>query len=536
MPFTRRTFLQNAVAASLPVSAAMVPIRHAVAAAPLDDAPVTLTLLHTNDIHGHVWHPDEPQGLVRLATFIQQIRADMPNVLLLDAGDMIHGTPEEKTFRGMPILDAMNALRYDVATVGNHEFDWGQKAFKDALAHARFPMLSANIVEESSGKPWGGLKPWTVLTSGGVRVGVFGLTTPTTVQIEWPRTLEGIVFADPHAAARKAITELRDDAKVDFVIALSHLGYEDDKKLAAEVTGMDMIIGAHSHTMLNEQVWINGVLISQTGAYGRSLGRIDLTVQKARGTEPGKVLAINGKEGKWWGVDDVPVPLPGKTFPQGPLIKPLETTAEETTALAAYRPWSDKLRPTLNETLTTADEPLPARLATTQETALGNLFADAIRAQTKTEIAFMSSGQVAPAGLPAGKVTVRDLYTVLGSYTRQHLVVARVPGAEIERVLTTVRSGEKVTRYPIHLSGVTVSDDNAVRVGENLLEKERIYTVASAAHVIQDYFYGKPSVEIVSDAVDAPVVRDAVITYLRGHAPLTDDLPSPVRWLPVAAK
>ncbi|MBC8136695.1 MAG: metallophosphatase, partial [Fibrella sp.] len=267
MPFTRRTFLRHAAVASIPVTAAMLPSRQAAAnVTAVEDMPVPLTLLHTNDLHGHVWHPDEPRGLVRLASFVQQVRADMPNVLLLDAGDIIHGTPEEKAFHGMAILDAMNALRYDVATVGNHEFDFGQKVFKNALAHARFPLLSANVVEEKSGEPWGGLKPWTVLTSGGVRVGVFGLTTPTTVQIEWPRTLEGIVFADPLAAARKAITQLRDDAKVDCVIALSHLGYEDDKKLAAAVTGMDIIIGGHSHTMLDQQIWVNGVLIAQTGA------------------------------------------------------------------------------------------------------------------------------------------------------------------------------------------------------------------------------------------------------------------------------
>ncbi|MBC7805738.1 MAG: 5'-nucleotidase C-terminal domain-containing protein, partial [Akkermansiaceae bacterium] len=315
---------------------------------------------------------------------------------------------------------------------------------------------------------------------------------------------------------------------------LSHLGYEDDKKLAAAVTGMDIIIGGHSHTMLDQQIWVNGVLIAQTGAHGRALGRIDLLVRKARGAEPGKVLSINGQDGKWWGAEDVPIPLPGKTYPRGPLIKPTETTAEEATSLAAYRPWSDKLRPTLDETLTVAAEPLPAVRVAAQETALGNLFADAIRAAMRTEIALMSSGQIAPAGLPAGKVTTGDLYRVLGSYTRQHLVVARVPGAEIERVLSTVRSGENASRYPVHLSGVTVGGDGGVRVGDAMLAEDRIYTVASAAHVIQDYFLGKPGVEIVSDAVDAPTVRDAAIAHLRGHAVLTNDLPSPVRWLPVA--
>ncbi len=502
-----------------------------------ENPPVPLTLLHTNDLHGHVWHPGEPRGLVRLATLIRQVRADMPDVLLLDAGDMIHGTPEEKAFGGKAILDAMNALAYDVASAGNHEFDFGQQVFQDARAHARFPWLSANVVAEKTGAPWGGLKPWTLLTSrGGVRVGVFGLTTPTTVQIEWHRTLEGIIFADPFVAARKAISELRDTARVDCVVALSHLGFEDDKKLAATVPGIDVIIGAHSHTVLDEQVWENGVLIAQTGAHGRAVGRIDLLVRKAWGAESGAVVAVNGKDSQWWGVDAVPNPVPGKLFPRGPLLKPTDATPEDAATLAAYRPWRDKLRPVLDEVLTTAAEALPALRAATQETALGNLLADAIRARMATEIAFMSSGQIALFGLPAGTVTVGDLYRVLGSYTRQHLVIARVPGDSIARALTTARGGANRNRYPVHLSGVTVAADGTIRVGAEPIRAERIYTVAAAAHVIQDYFYAKPGVEIVSDAVDAPTVRDAAIFHLRGHAVLTNELPDPPRWLPNAVE
>jgi 2',3'-cyclic-nucleotide 2'-phosphodiesterase (5'-nucleotidase family) len=496
-----------------------------------DKHPVTLTLLHTNDVHSHVWEPNQPQGLVRLATLVREIRADMPNVLLLDAGDIIHGTPEAKTFNGKAILDAMNAMKYDVATVGNHEFDQGPEVLRAAIKRVSFPMLSANVVDKKTGKPFAALKPWVVLTRGGARIGVFGLTTPTTVQIEWPRTLEDVSFTDPYAAARQAVKDLRTEARVDAVIALSHLGFADDQKLAAEVSGIDVIIGGHSHTTLAEQVWINDILIAQTGAYGRALGRIDLTIQPARGAEPGKVLAINGKEGKWWGENGTAAPL-AKKYPTAPLLIPGPDTSEDPTTLRAYRPWSDKLAPTLNETLTTALEPLPGTGVTTEETALGNLFADAIRGQAKTDIAFMAGSQIAPSGIRSGTVTVRDLYSVLGSYTRQHIVVARVPGDLIATVLRGARSGANAGRYPVHLSGITVEADGDIFVGDRPLDRKKSYTVASGAHVIQDYFYQKPGVIIVSDAVDAPTVRDAAIAFLRGHAPLRNELPNPLRWLP----
>ena len=531
---TRRKLLNYALVSAAAVSASTA--RPALAAAALPksnaaasggDAPVWLTLLHTNDMHGHVWEENAPQGLVRLATRIEQVRAECPNVLLLDAGDMIHGTPEEKAFKGKPILDAMNALRYDVATAGNHEFDWGQAVLKNALAHARFPVLSANVRDAKTGKPWNKLKPTLILEKGGVRVGVFGVTTLETVSFEWPRTLDGVVFTDPYEAAREAVADLQ-KAGVDVIVALSHLGYVPDKKLAQTVPGIDLIIGGHSHTTLDKQVWENNVLIAQTGAYGKALGRIDLLIQPKRSDVSGKVLAINGKNDTWWGHNGASNPIPNAgtaSLPDAPLWLPEPATPENKTALAAYRPWREKIRPALDEVLTTTAAPLPGA-STTGETVLGNLLADAIRAHTKTDIAFMANSQINASGLPAGPITGQSLYRVLGSYTRQHLVVARVPGDVIASVVAALSHGSAGKPLPIHVSGLTVGESGAVQVGGAPLVPTQIYTVGAAAHVVQDYFLNKPGVVIVSDEVSAPAVRDAAIAYLRGHAPLNNRLPA----------
>lgn len=476
---------------------------------------VPITLLHTNDLHGRVHLPGEPQGLAKIATLVRRIRREMPNVLLLDAGDIIHGTPEEKIFRGRPILSAMNALGYDAAAAGNHEFDAGQDVLRDALRFVRFPLLSANVRDARTGAPWDRLMPYVVRERDGVRVAVFGLTTPTTVRIEWPRTLAGIRFDDPIETARALVPRLRNEERADIVVALTHLGVIPDGLLAATVPGIDIILGGHSHTTLAEQVWVGETLILQTGAHARNLGRVDLVVRKGADGKSRTAL-VNGKNGRWWGHDGVRAPRAG-TFPKGSLIPITPDIPDDPDVVAAYRPFADAVRPVLDEVLTTAAEPLPAADATMRETAVGNLLADAVRAQTNTDVGVAASSQIAPSGLPAGPVRVRDLYALLGAYTRQHLVIARVSGARLRAMITRVTEGG---RFPVHVSGLGAAADGVITVADRPLDDAKTYTIAGAAHVIQDYLLGKEDVAILQDDPLDPTVRDAAIAYLRGRAPL----------------
>jgi hypothetical protein len=242
----------------------------------------------------------------------------------------------------------------------------------------------------------------------------------------------GIRFDDPVAVARVLVPRLRREERADVIVALSHLGYLPDVQLARTVAGMDVILGAHSHTVLDKQVWENDTLIAQTGCYGRALGRVDLLVRPT-GTngQSGRGTQINGRDERWWGQNGVPAPrsLPvasAANLPASPLLSPAATA--DPAVLAAYAPHETRLRPHLDETLTTATEPLPATDAARRETALANLLADAVRAQAKTDIGLVAPGQMDANGLPAGPVRVRDLYALMGAYTRQHLVIARVTG------------------------------------------------------------------------------------------------------------
>jgi len=471
---------------------------------------VVLTLLHTNDPHGRIYLPGQAQGLTRLATLVRRVRAEMPNVLLLDAGDLIHGTPEEKAFEGKPMIGAMNALQYDAATAGNHEFDFGQRITRQAIEMARFPLLSANVLDEKTGLPWGGLKPYIIKEVQGFRIAIFGLTTPDTVKIQFPRTLQGIRFADPIETARALVPKLRQRA--DVVIFLSHLGYNPDRALAEAVGGIDIILGGHSHTRLAEQVWVGETLIMQTGAHGKALGRADVLIERENNGRAR--LSINGRAGKWWGKDGVAAPL-GKTYPVAPLIDATTDLEHDAAILACYAPFRDEIRRRDAEVLTTANVPFPAEGAKERQTALGTLLADAVRQKFKVDVALVPSGAIAQ-GLPVGEIRVEDAMNTIGGYTRQHVVTARVAGQQLR--LLHERAASKPREMQV--SGL-VESGGALLVNGQPLRDEAQYTVAGAAYLIQDSLLGRQGVVILGDNPEAPTTREALVELLRGHAPLT---------------
>ncbi len=520
MKITRRDLFRIALAGSVfPAGSALAAALEKTSRAPQTPPPsgagsVVLTLLHTNDPHGRIYLPGQAQGLTRLATLVRQVRKEMPHVLLLDAGDLIHGTPEEKAFDGKPMIAAMNALQYDAATAGNHEFDFGQRITRQAIALAQFPVLSANVLDEKTGLPWGGLKPYIIREVQGAKVAIFGLTTPDTVKIQFPRTLQGIRFADPIETARALVPQLRQRA--DMVIFLSHLGYNPDRALAEAVEGIDIILGGHTHTRLEEQVWVNDTLIMQTGAHGKALGRADILME--RGSDGRAVLHINGREGKWWGHDGVAAPL-GKTYPAGPLLDATTEVRHDAAVLASYAPFRDAINRREAEVLTTSPAPLTAEGSRERQTALGTLLAQAVQRKFKVDVALIPSGAIAR-GLPAGAIRVEDAMNTIGGYTRQHIVTARVAGWQ----LRSLHERNTSNRREMQVSGLT-EDGGALLVNGQPLRDEAKYSVAGAAYIIQDHLLGREGVEILGDHPEAPTTREALVELLRGHAPLTNSIP-----------
>jgi len=194
--------------------------------------------------------------------------------------------------------------------------------------------------------------------------------------------------------------------------------------------------------------------------------------------------------------------------------------------MSAYRPFLDKLRPVMDETLCMAREALPGEALGQKETALGNLIADAVRAQSKSEVAMINPDDQNKSGLTAGPVKVGDLYRLVNQYTCQALVTARVPGDKLAACIAAARARGGA---PLCFSGIRLASDprapesvtRFVQVNGKALCEERAYTVTAPASVMAAQFLGQPGVEIVDDNPHNPTVRDALIATLRGHAPLT---------------
>jgi 2',3'-cyclic-nucleotide 2'-phosphodiesterase (5'-nucleotidase family) len=488
---------------------------------------VLITLLETNDLHGTVYKPGEPKGLTKIATLVRGIRKQMPNVLLLDSGDMIQGAPDEKRFEGESILTAMNTMGYTAAAAGNHEFDYGLDGTAKAVRLADFPILSANVEDAATGQVWSPLKPYIIRDVDGVRVAIFGLTTLETLIYEWPPALKAVHFANPIDTARRLVPKLRNDEHADVVIALTHLGTDVDADLAEQVSGIDFILGGHSHTTLSRQIWVGNTLIAQTGSHADWLGRIDFVVHVAGGA---KIASVNGKDGRWWGHDGVPAPT-NQAFPASPLLI-LEGAVDDPALLAAYRPYLDKMAPDMRETLTSAAEALPGSDLGQKETAVGDLIADAVKARGGADIAVVNPDDLSKDGLPAGPVHVSDLYHLINQYTCQALVRARVHGDKLADCIAAAREHGAA---PLCFSGVRVESDGPgsarrITVDGSPIDVDRDYTVVGPASVIAAQFLGLPGVAIVSDDPHAATVRDAVIDYLRGRSPLTNTIDH--RWQP----
>lgn len=284
----RRSFLQKSATASLGlVTLGSLPIGCA------DERVKKITILHTNDVHSHIDpfpinHPRYPNqgGIARRATLIAKLRAENPNTLLFDAGDIFQGTPYFNFYEGALEFKLMSMLKYDASTLGNHDFDNGLKGFNKQLHLANFDFLSANYDFKNTILD-GKTKPYKIYDVDGIKIGVFGLGIELKGLVD-PKNYKETKYLNPIEITQDMTCILKQDKKCDMVICLSHLGYKykrepqliSDIKLATQTKDIDLIIGGHTHTFLPEPTVIKNkenkiVLVNQVGAYGLELGKID---------------------------------------------------------------------------------------------------------------------------------------------------------------------------------------------------------------------------------------------------------------------
>ncbi|MBL0313653.1 MAG: metallophosphatase [Holophagaceae bacterium] len=286
----RRHFLASMAAAA---AAAQLPLRGS------EGSPASrITLLHTNDTHSHIepFGPGNGQasgkgGMARRSTMVKQLRAAIPNLLLLDAGDTFQGTPYFNQYKGKLDFELMSKVGYDASTLGNHDFDNGVDMLLEAMEFAKFPFLNCNFDCKGAPALAKRLRPWIIKEFPGFKVGLTGVGVDFKGLVS-AENHKGVDWISPDEALKPVIHHLRDVEKVDLVVLLSHMGYDlhgdavDDLHLPKLVPGIDAIIGGHSHTFLDQPTKIQQdrgeTHIFQVGWGGINLGRMDFAMIKSQ--------------------------------------------------------------------------------------------------------------------------------------------------------------------------------------------------------------------------------------------------------------
>ncbi|MFZ7131671.1 MAG: 5'-nucleotidase C-terminal domain-containing protein [Eubacteriales bacterium] len=429
---------------------------------PATDEEVMISIVHTNDTHARVEAGGyDGMGFERVATIVSQIEAANPNTLVLDAGDAFHGQTIATLNEGESIVKIFNEIGYDVMTPGNHDFNYGKERLLELDEMAEFPILAANVYYDDYSEF---LPGYTVKEIDGVKVGIFGISTPETVYKSHPANTEGLEFFDPVIASKLMVAKLEDD--VDVIVGLVHLGLDESSihtsRLVAEnVEGIDLIVDGHSHTELPEGLMVGNTLIAQAGGYDNNVGIVDLVVKNGMVTSKSARL-INKEEAAELEPDPAITAIIAEVKEANDLITE-EFVSENSIELVGER-----------------------EFVRAGETNLGNLITDSMVEFTGADVALTNGGGIR-ASIPADDITVGDVITVLpfGNY----VVTIDVTGAEIVEALEHGLSAypETLGAFP-HIAGMNVVFDPSqevgsrvveVTVGEEELDMEATYSLAT---------------------------------------------------------
>ncbi|MDH7499474.1 MAG: bifunctional UDP-sugar hydrolase/5'-nucleotidase [candidate division NC10 bacterium] len=444
-----------------------------------------LTILHTNDLHAHLApFPDpylgkEAGGVARLAALIATIRQENPRTLLLDAGDRFSGTTLSALFQGEAECVFASLLGYDAVALGNHDFDFGQERLcylRQRLVHP--PMIAANIRRGQGGPLF--TRPYLRIEREGLRILIVGLSTPETPYSTRPSNVTGLIFEPPAPILNSIIK--REGGTYDLLVVLSHLGYEEDRALAEEVPGIDLIVGGHSHTRIERPERVGSTLIVQAFQWGLYLGRVDLEL---RGKQ---IVHAKGQL----------IPVSSQIDPD-PLFTSLLMHCYEKRA-----------RPMMEEVVGYAPTPL---LRQEGESLIGNLLADSFQAFTRADLALFNQGGIR-ADIPAGPITVGKIFEVI-PFSNQ-VMTTDLTGEQVQSLFDQLASrggGDAISGAQFRISQGRAE---GILIGGQPLQTQKLYRVAANEFMMA----GGDQFEILKQGKNTQsygLDRQALIDYLQKY-------------------
>jgi len=487
-------------------------------------ADYTLTILHTNDFHARfepISKYDGPcsaedntegkcfGGSARLMSAISQARGRTNNAILVDGGDQFQGTLFYTYYKGSLTAEMMNKMGYDAMTVGNHEFDDGPEVLAGFMDAVNFPVLMSNADVSAEPLLADKIAKSTVIERGGEKLGLIGLTPQDTDELASPG--DNITFTDPVAAVQGEVDALTAQG-VNKIIVLSHSGYGVDQKVAAGTTGVDVIVGGHSNTLLSNKsdraagpypTMVGQTAIVQAYAYGKFLGELNVTFDDA-----GNIKEAAGE----------------------PLIMDASVTQDAGT-VARIADAAGPLEEIRNKVVTSINEPLGGDRAVcrARECSMGTLIADAMLARVADQgiqVAIQNGGGIR-ASIDAGEVTMGEVLTVLPF--QNTLSTFEVTGATLlaalENGVSQVEDGGG--RFP-QVAGMTYAFDASQPAGSRVsdvmiagaaLDMSKTYGVVSNNYVRN----GGDGYDMFKSAANAydfgPDLADVTAEYLAENAP-----------------
>lgn len=428
------------------------------------DGPWNLTVFHVNDSHVSygsepaTWRDDRAPvgGIVALAAHLAEERAAAAPSVLLDGGDFMTGSPfgemEDEGVRGAAWMDMLNLIGFDAGVIGNHEFDLGRANVRALAARANYPLMALDLRDES-----GDLElpqEPVVLERNGLKIGVIGVTCQGLMEVCAEPRVRGLHLDDQAATARRWAAKL--DPATDLLILITHNGADTDTTLARDLagSGIDLIVGGHSHTRLEAPLRIGNILVVQAGSKLKNLGRLDLRVADDR------IVAYDGRL----------ITLLAAGRRASPELEAAVAAADARVAAVYGR--------------VVGELAVPWRRNGRHETDMGNWICDALRTAAGADVALLNSGTLRT-NLEPGQLTLLDVHTLLPFSNM--LETFEIDGAGLLRVAYANAAAAETRAHGIlQVSGLAyvyraVGDGVEIvsaTVGGQPIDPERVYTVA----------------------------------------------------------